>query len=194
MKIYKSVQNFFAKVSVAFTYIIQTVKGLSTTCLCSFSAAISLNTRWAHEPTRADSHLWIFCNVPSAWWHSDAHRVWCKVEALARGGGPLPAGQLVRQQPTSGAHLQGEWGSSLLKGQCKHPATVRLFFFFLNVPTPFHLRSFWEMKTLCWITRSCWVPGITFWSRDFSSATPQWNSQSCIIMLRYTIFSHHSAF
>lgn len=68
------------------------------------------------------------------------------------------------------------------------------YFFFLNVPTPFHLRSFWEMKTLCWITRSCWVPGITFWSRDFSSATPQWNSQSCIIMLRYTIFSHHSAF
>lgn len=52
-------------------------------------------------------------------------------------------------------------------------AIVFIYLFILNVPTPFHLRSFWEMKTLCWITRSCWVPGITFWSRDFSSATPQ---------------------
>lgn len=43
----------------------------------------------------------------SAWWHADADRVWREVEALARGGGALLAGQLVRQQPAPGDHLQG---------------------------------------------------------------------------------------
>lgn len=77
---------------------------------CVIGADLFFTINWlAYKPDSGGFHLWIFFDRPLAWCHTDFDRVWCEMETLARGGGPLPAGQFLFQQQTPGGHLQSQW-------------------------------------------------------------------------------------